>query len=50
MAKRKFTLTVPQLAELRSDYDQSKDGPFSKKLLAVRLYATGELLYNHVVS
>lgn len=41
MAKRKFLLTVSQIAELRSAYDQSKDGAFSKKLLAVRLYGSG---------
>lgn len=41
MAKRKFTLTTTEVAELKAAYHQSKDANYSKKLLAVRLYGTG---------
>lgn len=41
MAKRKFTLTPTELAELRAVYHQSQDDAFNKKLLAVQLYGTG---------
>ena len=41
MAKRKFTLTTTEVAQLKAAYHQSKDANFSKKLLAVRLYGTG---------
>jgi transposase len=41
MAKRKFTLTTTEVAQLKTAYHQSKDANFSKKALAVRLYGTG---------
>jgi hypothetical protein len=41
MAKRKFTLTTTEVAELKAAYHQSKDANYSKKLLAVRLYGAG---------
>jgi transposase len=41
MAKRKFTLTTTEVVRLKAAYHQSKDGNFSKKVLAVRLYGTG---------
>jgi transposase len=41
MARRKFSLTTTEVAELKAAYHQSKDGHYSKKLLAVRLYGTG---------
>ena len=41
MARRKFTLTTSEVAELKAAYHQSKDGDYNKKLLAVRLYGTG---------
>jgi transposase len=41
MARRKFSLTTTEVAELKAAYHQSKDGNYNKKLLAVRLYGTG---------
>lgn len=41
MARRKFSLTTTEVAELKAAYHQSKDGDYNKKLLAVRLYGTG---------
>lgn len=41
MARRKFSLTTTEVAELKAAYQQSKDGDYNKKLLAVRLYGTG---------
>lgn len=41
MAKRKFTLTIEEVAKLKAAYHQSKDANWSRKLLAVRLYGTG---------
>lgn len=43
MAKRKFTLTTTEVAELKAAYHQSKDANDSKTRLAVRLYGTGHL-------
>lgn len=41
MAKRKFTLSQDEVAQLKGAYHQSQDASFSKRLLAVRLYGTG---------
>lgn len=42
MAKRQFTLTTTEVAELKAAYHQSNDASFNKKVLAVRLYGTGQ--------
>ena len=41
MAKRTFTLTEAQTAELRQAYDRTKDGPTRTRYQAVRLYGSG---------
>jgi len=42
MAKRKFNLTEEQETELKTAYKQSDDARFSKKVLAIRMYGTGQ--------
>jgi transposase len=46
MTKRKFTLTKEEEAKLKASYHQTKDANLSKKLLAVRLYGSGQLTDN----
>lgn len=46
MAKRKFTLTTTEVLRLKAAYHQSRDGNFSKKVLAVRLYGTNHPTIN----
>jgi transposase len=41
MAKRKFNLTAEQVTELKTAYTQSDDAAFSNKVLAIRMYGTG---------